>query len=158
MNIMYVCTGNICRSAMAEALLKKKVEDLGLKNINVYSCGVYAENGDTPTWEAKSVMFDEYGIDMSEHRATNIYNSKIKEMDLILCATMSHKYAIIDIYPELKEKVFTMKEYVNYNKEYHDKLNIKDPWGYDMETYRSCVAEIEECVNLLLEKLKMNYK
>ena len=156
MNIMYVCTGNICRSAMAEALLKKKVEDLGLKNINVYSCGVYAENGDTPTWEAKSVMFDEYGIDMSGHRATNIYNSKIKEMDLILCATMSHKHATVDIYPELKDKVFTMKEFVNYNREYHDKLNIKDPWGYDMETYRSCVAEIEECVNLLLDKLKMD--
>ena len=156
MNIMYVCTGNICRSAMAEALLKKKVEDLGLKNINVYSCGVYAENGDTPTWEAKSVMFDEYGIDMSGHRATNIYNSKIKEMDLILCATMSHKHAIVDIFPELKEKVLTMKEFVNYNRVYHDKLNIKDPWGYDMETYRSCVAEIEECVNLLLDKLKMD--
>ena len=156
MNIMYVCTGNICRSAMAEALLKKKVEDLGLKNINVYSCGVYAENGDTPTWEAKSVMFDEYGIDMSKHRATNMYNSKIEEMDLILCATISHKQAVVDVFPELKEKVFTMKEYVNYNREYHDKLNIKDPWGYDMETYRSCVAEIEECVNLLLDKLKMD--
>ena len=99
------------------------------QNIQVYSCGVYAENGDVPTWEAKSVMKDEYNIDLSEHKATNIYNSKIKEMDLILCATTSHKNAVIEIYPDLKDKVYTMKEYVNYNRKYHDSINVKDPWG-----------------------------
>lgn len=154
MKIMFICTGNICRSAMADWLLKQKIKETGIGDIEVCSCGIYAQDGDTPTYEAKSVMQDEYGIDISSHRATNIRNSKIKEMDLILCATMRHKEAVIDIYPELKEKVFTMKEYINYDRKYHDKIDIKDPWGYDIETYRSCLSEIEECVNGILEKYK----
>lgn len=153
MKIMFICTGNICRSAMAEWLLKKKLEDEGIKNIEVYSSGIYAQDGDIPTWEAKTVMKDEYDIDMSKHKATNIRNSKIKEMDLILCATISHKIAVIDLYPKLEGKVFTMKEYVNYSREYHDEVNIKDPWGYDIETYRSCISEIDECVGLLINKV-----
>ena len=154
MKIMFICTGNICRSAMAHWLLKQKLKDEKIEGIEVYSCGIYAQDGDIPTYEAKRVMQDEYGIDISGHRATNIKNSKIKEMNLILCATSSHKMAVIDMYPELKEKVYTMKEYVNYNRKYHDEIDIKDPWGYDIETYRSCVAEIEECVNGILEKCK----
>ena len=153
MKIMFICTGNICRSAMAEKMLKKKLEDKQKTDIEVYSCGVHAQNGDIPTYEAKEVMKDEYEIDMRGHRATNILNSNVKEMDLVLCASVSHKVAVLDIYPELEGKVFTMKEYVLYDREYHDKVNIKDPWGYDIETYRSCVAEIEECLNLLLEKI-----
>ena len=153
MKIMFICTGNICRSAMAEWLLKKKLEDEGIKNIEVYSSGIYAQDGDIPTWEAKTVMKDEYDIDMSKHKATNIRNSKIKEMDLILCATISHKIAVIDLYPKLEGKVFTMKEYVNYSREYHDEVNIKDPWGYDIETYRSCISEIDECLGLLINKV-----
>ena len=152
MKIMFICTGNICRSAMAHWLLKKKLKDLKREDIQVYSSGIYACDGDISTWEAKQVM-EEYEVNLKEHRATNIRNSNIKEMDLILCATKSHKIAVLDIYPELKEKVYTMKEYVEYNRENHDKIDIKDPWGYDVETYRSCAAEIDECLELLIKKI-----
>ena len=154
MKIMFICTGNICRSAMAEKLLKKKLKDNGIKNVEVYSCGVYAYDGEVSTWEAKTVMMDEYAIDMSDHRATNIRNSKIKDMDLVLCATQKHKRDVLEMYPSLEGKVFTMKEYVNYDRKFHDKIDIKDPWGYDIETYRFCVAEIDECLELLIQKIK----
>lgn len=154
MKIMFICTGNICRSAMAEKLLKKKLKDNEIKNVEVYSCGVYAYDGEVSTWEAKTVMMDEYAIDMSDHRATNIRNSKIKDMDLVLCATQKHKRDVLEMYPRLEGKVFTMKEYVNYDRKFHDKIDIKDPWGYDIETYRSCVAEIDECLELLIQKIK----
>lgn len=153
MKIMFICTGNICRSAMAHYLAEKKAEELGKKEIEIYSCGVYAMDGDIAPYEERMIMKEEYDIDISTHRATNIRNSNIKEMDLILCATISHKNEVIERYPEQKEKVFTMKEYVNYKREYHNDTNIKDPWGYDIDTYRSCVAEIEECVDLLFQKL-----
>ena len=130
------------------------IKERKINDIEVYSCGIYAEDGDVPTWEAKKVMMDEYSIDMNKHRATNIVNSNIKEMDLILCATSRHKRDVLRIYPDLEGKVFTMKEYVGYERQYHDKFDIKDPWGYDIETYRACVAEIDECLELLLDKIK----
>lgn len=147
MKIMFICTGNICRSAMAHKMLEKRAKEEN-KNIEVYSCGVYAENGDVPTYEGVEVM-REYGIDLSKHRATHIRNSNIKEIDVILCATNSHKNNVIEMYPELKEKVLTMKEYAGYKGE----LDIKDPWGYGIETYRMCASEIEDCINRIINKL-----
>ena len=94
MKIMFICTGNICRSAMAHRMLEKKVDQLQIKNIEVFSCGIYAQNGDVPTYEANNVM-KEYDVDLSKHKATNIQNSKITDMDLILCATNSHKIAVL---------------------------------------------------------------
>lgn len=148
---MFICTGNICRSAMAHKLLEKKLKDNNICNVEVYSSGVFAENGDTSTYAAAEVM-KEYNVDMSSHRATHISSSNIKEMDLILCATLSHKRSVLQMYPELTGKVFTMKEYVS-KKDCTD-LDIKDPWGYDVEIYRFCAAEIEDCIDKLLIKLK----
>ncbi len=71
LKIMFICTGNICRSAMAHWLLKKKLEEKNVKNVEVYSSGIYAVQGDTSTYEAIEVM-EEYGVDLKRHRATNI--------------------------------------------------------------------------------------
>lgn len=144
MKIMFICTGNICRSAMAHAMMSKKVKDEN-KDIEVYSCGVFAENGDYPTREAIEVM-EEYGVDLKPHRATNIRQSNIKEMDVILCATTAHKNNVLNMYPELEGKVYTMKEYAGFDKK---DLDIKDPWGYDISTYRRCASEIEKCIENL---------
>lgn len=142
MKIMYICTGNICRSAMAHKMLEKKAREQN-KDIQVYSCGVFAMNGDVPTYEGIQVM-KEYGIDLKNHRATHIRNSKIEDMDIILCATTSHKNNVINMYPGLKEKVYTMKEYAGYDK---NDMDIKDPWGYGIEVYRNCAKEIEDCID-----------
>ena len=153
MNIIFVCTGNICRSAMADWMLKDKIQKNNLKNIEVFSSGIYASEGDKPTYEAVEVM-REIGIDLKKHHATNTRNSNITNMELILGMRNSHKEELIYLYPQLREKIFTLKEYVGYNREGHNNINIKDPWGYDIETYRACSAEIEECLDLLIKKLK----
>ena len=153
MNIMFVCTGNICRSAMAHWLLKKKIEEEDIKNVEVYSCGTIAINGDTSTQEAIEVM-KQYGVDLKKHKATNMMKAPLAEMDLILCMTTSHKYQILQVYPELKSKTFTLKEYVEYNKSQFNNINIKDPWGYGINVYEECAKEIDECLNLLINKIR----
>ncbi len=152
MKIMFICTGNICRSAMAHGLMEKMTKENNLKDIEIYSCGVFAENGDKPTYNAIEVA-KEYDVDLKNHTATNIRNSSIEEMDLILCATTSHKNTVLQMYPNLKDKTYTMKEYA-YDNENKKDIDIKDPWGYDLETYRFCIAEIEKCLNKIIEKIK----
>lgn len=146
--IMFICTGNICRSAMADGLMKKLVKDNN-KEIAVYSCGIFAEDGDMPTFNAIEAI-KEYDVDLKLHRATNIRNSKIEDMDIILCATVSHKNNVINMYPNLKDKIFTIKEYADYDK---NDLDIPDPWGYDIETYKFCASTISKCLNKIIDKI-----
>lgn len=151
MKIMFICTGNICRSAMAEGMMKKLVKENNIE-AEVCSCGIYAETGEYATYNAIEAV-KEYDTDIYSHKATNIRDSKIKEMDLILCATMSHKQNVIYLYPELEEKTFTMKEYAKVDKDGQD-MDIKDPWGYDELVYRKCASEIENCLEKTIEVLK----
>ena len=145
MKIMFICTGNICRSAMAHVMLKKMAKEKN-KEIDIYSCGVYARNGDTPTDEAIYVM-RKYNVDITKHRATNLENSKIKEMDIILCATLNHKKMVVSMYPDLQNKIFTMKEYAGYPS---NDLDISDPWGYGIDVYTNCAKEIKECLDIIV--------
>ncbi len=152
MKIMFICTGNICRSAMAEAMLKKMLKDRNIENIEVCSSGIYADTGDIPTQTAIDVMQENYGIDLSSHRATNIKESQIEKMNLILCATLSHKMAVVQFYPELKDKVFTMKEYAGLTFEGMN-FDISDLWGYDKKVYENCAKEIQQCLETIIEKI-----
>ena len=121
---------------MAHHMLEKIVEDK--KDIEVYSCGIY---------NAIEIM-KEYGIDMKNHRASNIKETNIEQMDLILCATVSHKQLVLNMYPDLVGKVYTIKEYVGIGKEGRN-MDIKDPWGCSTEAYKQCAEEIKQCMSLL---------
>lgn len=146
MKVMFICTGNICRSAMAHVMLEKRAAE-EKKNIEVYSCGVYAENGDKSTIEAISVLKTIYDVDLKKHRATNIANSPIEEMDVILCATTSHKNNVLNRYPNLEGKVYTMKEYAEYPS---NDMDINDPWGCSYETYKRCAEEISNVIEKIV--------
>lgn len=150
MKIMFVCTGNICRSAMADAYAKKIVEENNL-NIEVFSAGTYASTGEQASFNSIEVMKD-YNVNLNNHTATNIADSNINQMDLILCATMSHKLFIKHYYPHLANKIFTIKEYAEMSKSPED-TDISDPWGYDINVYRICAAEICLCVDKIIKKI-----
>lgn len=145
--IMFVCTGNICRSAMAEYLMKKKLALTRLEDkIRVYSCGTYAYTGDLPTYEAMSVMKSNYGIDMSTHVATALIDSQIDDMDLIFCMTDAHKETLMLRCKNLQDRIFVLKEYVGLTGD------ISDPYGYGLDAYEKCITEIEKCLDLLIIK------
>lgn len=149
--IMFVCTGNICRSAMAHHYLQKRLYDLKRENeIFVSSCGTSAVTGDVSTQNAISCM-KEYGVDLRKHKANSMFDIDVENYDLILCMTEQHKYSFLAFYPKMKDKVFTLKEYV-LGKDITN-VDIDDPWGYGINIYSSCAKEIVDCVDKLLEKI-----
>lgn len=150
-NIMFVCTGNICRSAMAHGYMQYKINnEYDKNNFLISSCGTHAINGEKSTNNAILAM-KEYSVDLSNHRSTNVRDIDIENYDLILCMTTQHKENIIYLYPKLKGKVYTLKEYVDNNDEYK---NIDDPWGFDINVYKDCAKEIVDNVDKLIEKIK----
>lgn len=147
-SIMFVCTGNICRSPMAHGYMQKRVYDLKKENeYMISSCGTNAIGGESATYNAIKAM-QNYKVDISKHRATNIEDSNIENYDLIITLTENHKRIILDKYPSLINKTFTLKEYVNNKDKYK---NIDDPWGLDINVYNSTAKEIVENVDKILE-------
>ncbi len=149
--ILFVCTGNICRSAMAHHYLQKRLYDLKKENdIFVSSCGTSAQNGERSTESAIQVM-KKYDVDLVTHKATNMFDIDVTNYDLVLCMTEAHKYNFLTFFPKMDGKVFTLKEYV-YGED-KDNIDISDPWGYGIKIYDDCAKEIVDCVDKLLEKI-----
>ncbi|QEK13236.1 low molecular weight protein arginine phosphatase [Crassaminicella thermophila] len=146
--ILFVCTGNTCRSSMAEGMFKKMLKEAGekTKGIKVISAGTATMKGLKASKNAIEVM-KEKGIDLNTHEATPITRELIEEADLILTMTRNHKNQILQIAPNAKEKVYTLKEYAG------ELGDILDPFGQSVCVYRECAKEIEEGLKVLVKKI-----
>ncbi|MEG2348717.1 MAG: low molecular weight protein arginine phosphatase [Clostridia bacterium] len=148
--IMFVCTGNICRSPMAQYYMQKKIKDLKKENdFLISSCGTFAISGQAATSNAIIAM-KQYNIDISKHRATNIHEIDIENYDLILCLTQEHKKNVAEIFPKVTDKLFTLKEYAFKNEKY---IDIDDPWGLSLEVYKRSANEIVDGIDKIVEKM-----
>ena len=130
MKILFICTGNTCRSPMAEVIAKKKYPQ-----IEFSSCGLCAFSGDSATTESIEVMKD-YGIDLNNHRARafNVYMAE--EYDLFAVMTKQHYDTLSDIIP--REKLIILGD------------GIPDPYGMGKESYMECAHKIESAVDSLI--------
>lgn len=155
MNILFVCTGNTCRSPMAEGIFKALLKDNNIDNINVSSAGISTFEGDSANEKAIYTLRNK-GIDIKSHKSRQITKEIIENSDLILTMTKSHKGMILNALPEYLNKIFTIKEYVyiNNNEELTGKnLDIADPYGLDYNIYEKCAAEIEENLKEIIKIL-----
>ncbi|MEE0859126.1 MAG: low molecular weight protein arginine phosphatase [Acutalibacteraceae bacterium] len=142
MNILFICTGNTCRSPMAEGIFNTFIkEGSKLKNIKISSAGLMANNGDSVS-ENAVIACKEYGADISAHKSQQITPEMLNNTDLFVCMTMSHAQALIS---------------GNVPKNSIYILNVSDPYGGSLETYKECCRQIYDQLLILAELLERKY-
>ena len=146
--IVFVCTGNTCRSPMAAAMAKEVFAQAGLE-ATVLSAGISAWPNQPASHHAILVM-EEGGLCLLEHQATGISDDLLDEASLVLAMTGNHRAVLLSDYPAAKDKVFTLAEYVG------ECMDIADPFGGSLEEYRACAAQIKELLVLVAEKLSLS--
>ena len=146
--VLFVCTANICRSPMAVGIFNALAEERGLP-FRAESAGVAALVGDLAASHACQVA-DELGIDIDAHRARQVEEAMLRNAELVLTMTPSHRDILHREFPGFREKVQSLPEY-----SLGDAFGgIADPYGHNIGTYRASAREILRHVELVVQRLE----
>ncbi len=141
MNILFVCTGNTCRSPMAAGIFKKIIAERNIKNITVSSAGLAADNSSPASSNAIEVC-KKIGIDLNKHISRSIFDVNLSSIDKFIVMTVAHKKALLSMSVPI-EKIYILDD------------EILDPFGGDVKVYEQCRNQIEAALYELLDKLEM---
>lgn len=144
-HILFVCTGNTCRSPLAEYLLRHKAGEM----YKVQSAGIAAFNGGPIAGHVQELL-EEMGI-QTDHTSQSVTPELIGWADLILTMTQSHKQQLVHAFPEKGGSTYTLKQYVQPEAQETD---VIDPFGSSLERYQETMHELEHLLDILIRKDK----
>jgi protein-tyrosine-phosphatase len=149
--ILFICTGNVCRSPMAEALFQRAATGRG--EFRALSAGLGAVDGQPPTAHSVEAM-RELGIDISQQHSRMLTADLVRQADYIFGMTHSHVDAIALLYPPTAEKTFLLREFDDTLEEFEK--DISDPIGGTYEVYKNCRDQIEQGIASLLRFMEQH--
>ncbi len=140
--ILFVCSGNSCRSPMAEGLMKKLLyPDYG-DQVHIHSAGTLGIDNNPATLNAIQVA-QEKGVDISHHRSQGLTRHLVATADIIFAMAENHYEFMNTYYPDYKENIFLLKAFAT-NKDRPRRVSIDDPIGQSIKVYRRVINEIEK--------------
>ena len=143
-NILFVCSGDTCRSAMAATIARDKINKKNLKGLNCSSSGLFVTNEIFMNDKAKSVL-KTLKVPVGKHRATQLTESIIKSNDYVLTMTEEQRQTILNRFPYFKH-VYSLKDFVGAD-------NISDPYGKSEAEYYNTAIYLDIVVDKVLEKI-----
>jgi len=149
LNIVFVCTGNICRSPMAEGYLRHKWQEMGRGDLNVSSMGIHGLD-DSPATEYSQAVCKEHGVDISSHRSRSLVGDELQNADLIFCMEAAQKKFVQTFFPWHRDKVFLLAAWPEKETR---KSFITDPMGASYEDYQRIFATIRSHIERTLPLL-----
>lgn len=146
MKIAFVCTGNTCRSCMAEAIFNKEANLHGISSI---SAGTHVYPGSITSVNSAKVVKNNLAIDISTRVAVQLTKEIIEDVDIVLTMTENIKDILLYNFPQRHESIFTLCEYAGLG------VDILDPYGMNLERYEATFEQIENAIKLIINKLSM---
>ncbi|NOX57381.1 MAG: threonylcarbamoyl-AMP synthase [Planctomycetes bacterium] len=151
-DILFVCSGNTCRSPMAEGFCRKAIAahleceeaELPARKIQVHSAGASAFGGAGASGGAVEAAI-EFGISLNGHRARPLDEILIHQADYIYCMSEGHRSAVLAMAPEAAEKTFLLDA----------KRDITDPFGGSVEEYKRCASDIRTAIAARLKEIEL---
>lgn len=149
MNILFVCTGNTCRSPAAEVIARSAAAARGLDTVEVASAGTFAFPGQPAAGVSVAVARGR-GLDLEGHRSQEVGLELVEWADLIVGMTASHAYGVAQLAPEADVRLIS--EFYPETDSRHG-LPVADPVGGDRAVYESTYRELEDAIGAMLDRL-----